>query len=277
MTGSSLYFWRAFVQMKYSQAKAAIQRSKRLRGFLINAIIAYACIGGHQVGEFFAIWSGDQTIYKLGLISSIMSIFFGARAIEKLTKQSIGSWLVLGAIGLVSLDIMLTTFDFSNRHFWIRGENHYNWSTAWFTLWVYVIISGLYLSRFYQTATNKKLLRWAFIGVMNVSFIFSMFYAVLGNLSTAYVACTQDLFAGFVFGKDFPSIWCTFSAIQAPFVYLGLRAFVNNYDVKDAEIKPAMGFWKRTIIFALLTLAIMVLLKQAVPLVFEVSLKMITK
>ena len=126
------------------------------------------------------ILSGDQFIYKLGLSSSILSIFFGARAIEKLTQVRIGSWFILAVIIAVSADIFLTTFSFENRRFWVRGDNHTVWSTAWFTLWTYVMLSGIYISRYYDTVINKKLLRWAFLGVMNVSFVLSVAYAVLG-------------------------------------------------------------------------------------------------
>ncbi len=276
MSLATFVFWWRFVKAKYFTDTKILERLKTLRPFIVYTILAYASIGGHQVGEYFAILSGDQFIYKLGLISSILSIFFGARAIEKLTQVRIGSWFILAVIIAVSADIFLTTFSFENRHFWVRGDNHTVWSTAWFTLWTYVMLSGIYISRYYNTVINKKLLRWAFLGVMNVSFVLSVAYAVLGAWSTSFVTCTEELFTGFVFGKDFPSIWCTFSVAQAPFLYLGLRAFARKADTDDLPSLPH-AFWKRALVIALITILLIVVLKLVVPIIFGVSWKMITK
>lgn len=276
MSISSYYFWFRFVWLKNITDQKIVKRAKALRPFIVNTIFAYACIAGHQIGEYFSILTGSHFIYKLGLISSILSVYFGAKALEKLTKARVGSKAILFVIGLVSLSIFLTDFRFENRHFWVRGDNHTLWSTTWFGLWTYAMVTGLYLSRFYQTTINKKLLRWAFLGVMNVSFLFSLGYAILGGLSTSFVTCTQDLFAGFVFGKDFPSIWCTFSVVQAPFIYMGLMAFVKNYDTKD-ELKINDNFFLRAAIIILATLAFLYLAKIFIPIIFGVGWKMISK
>ena len=276
MSAASFFFWLKFVSLKIVNDNAFRERATSLRDFFINAILAYACIGGHQIVEFFAILTGDQLIYKLGLISSITSVFFGARALEKLTKTKIGSTFILAIIGMVSLDILFTKFDFSNYHFWVRGENHTIWSTAWFSLWTYAMFSGLYLSNLYSTAINKKLLRFAFLGVMNVSFLLSLGYAIFGTMTVNVLTCSQNIFQGFVFGKDFPSIWCTFSVMQAPFLYVGFLAIAKHFILTDS-IKEKYNPQKRMIAIALLTITFMVLLKLLVPIVFGVSMKMITK
>lgn len=61
MSIASFFFWLKFVQLKFMADIKMQERAQKLKGFFINAILAYACIGGHQIGEFFAILTGDQT------------------------------------------------------------------------------------------------------------------------------------------------------------------------------------------------------------------------
>src|SRR5690606_35516878 len=100
-------------------------------------IIGFAAIGGHQLGEFLSIASGNEFVYKIGLVSSILCTYAMLRAFESLSVQRFGSTIVLAIIGLLSLDIFMTPMVFENAHFWVRGFSHKWWAVIWLLLWMY--------------------------------------------------------------------------------------------------------------------------------------------
>ena len=71
IAGHGSYAWWKFVLLKnYKKIKNKLKR-KKLRAFFFYVIIAYSCIGLHQLFEFLAIYTNSPVVYKIGLLFSI--------------------------------------------------------------------------------------------------------------------------------------------------------------------------------------------------------------
>jgi len=275
---SSFFWWKFVYQMGIERAKKVVIKAKELRGFFVSLILAYACIAGHQFGEFFAILLADITTYKIGLIFSISATYFLVRAVEQLTKLNFYSGVVAALIGLVGVHILITPMVYENYHWWVRGYSHGVWAAVWLTLFMYFWMVMFYVISITKSKVNRKLLWFMFAGV-NVSFLVSVTYAfVLSYLIKHNISefCSLDVISGFTFARDFPSIWCTASVVQAPFYFLMLRAWANQYEPsKPFAIKKVPGEDYLKLVGA--TGLIMIALYSLAPFLFVVSWKIIAQ
>ena len=106
MTGSG-YCWIASRMRSVHE-----QVRKILRPFERDVIFGGFSVGIHQLCEFVALSTGNILVYKLGLIASILCMYFMIRSLEALTHISFGSRVVLLLIGLVGIHILLKDITF---------------------------------------------------------------------------------------------------------------------------------------------------------------------
>lgn len=247
-------------------------------GFSLWFILGFAAIGGHQIGEFLSIATGSQLIYKLGLISSIACTYFMMVAFEKLAGRRLGSRLIALVIFFVSIAIFRTEMVFANTHFWVRGLDHTVWSVFWLANWMYLCLSIILLSLKATVKSNKRLYVIYGLGGINISFFLSWIYAIVAHrygTTCTIVSCSYHFLNDFVYEFDFPSLWCTFTVLQSPFIYLVLKKMRAGYK------KETFNNWQPTIKTQLgliiATAFVMAAWYLLTPMLLGVSWKMMTK
>ena len=162
--------------------------------------------------------------------------------------------------------------EYANMKFWLRGYDHRQWSITWMTLFVYFWLCLLYVILKTKSAVNRKLM-WYLLGGVNISFILSIIYALIATYYTKHTIpqpCSIMLVDDFAFGWDFPSIWCTSSFVQAPFYFLLLKVFTEQYDV-HGKLAVKKISWLTHLSLAALTIGLMYLFLTTMPLFFAVS------
>jgi len=262
-----------------TKSKGRFISSSPLKRFTFWFIMGYAAIGGHQIGEFLSIATGSELIYKLGLVSSIACTYLMLRAFESLSERRFGSWLALTVIGLVSIDIFRTPMVFENTHFWVRGLNHQVWAVAWLALWLYLLLV-IGLLGFKSTDKANRRAYWFYgLGGINISFALSWLYAIVAHRfgsTCSLTTCSYHFLQDFNYRFDFPSLWCTFTVIQAPFIFLILRYVHQKYKLGDS-----FGGWYPSLVqkslLVITTLILMFGWYHLTPLALGVSWKMLTK
>ena len=73
---------------KPEHSKKVSSNIKHLRPFYQNVIFGFLCIGGHQLSEFISIATGNELIYKIGLVISISAMYFFMKSLQELTHYS---------------------------------------------------------------------------------------------------------------------------------------------------------------------------------------------
>jgi hypothetical protein len=253
-------------------------RGQNVRNFSLWFILGFAAIGGHQFGEFASIATGSEFIYKLGLVSSILCTYFILVAFEQLAGKRLGSKIIAVVIFLVTIDIFRTEMKFENTHFWVRGLNHKYWAMFWLANWVYLCSAIILLGYKAKSQLNKRIYWLYGLGGINISFIISWLYAILahryGNICTIS-NCSYHFLQDFIYKYDFPSLWCTFTVIQAPFIYMTLRKIKTSY------AGESFHNWQPTLVTKLsligITIIVMALWYTITPMVLGVSWKVMTK
>jgi hypothetical protein len=249
-----------------------------INGFSLWFILGFAAIGGHQLGEFASIATGSQFVYKLGLISSIACTYFMLVAFEKLSGKLLGSKLIAFIILMVSIDIFRTEMIFENTHFWVRGTDHKYWAIFWLANWLYLCLAISWLG-YKATSQIHRRIYWLYgLCAINVSFMLSWAYAILAHRygsACTIITCSYHFLSDFIYEYDFPSLWCTFTVIQAPFIYLALRKVRSTYTKEDfGGWKPT---WRTQLGLVAATILLMYIWYTITPLLLGVSWKMMTK
>ncbi|MBT4121127.1 MAG: hypothetical protein HOA57_03410 [Candidatus Magasanikbacteria bacterium] len=205
-SGCSYSWWKYVWGSTKTKIKKALA-DKRLISFFRYIIIGYACIAGHQLMEFFAIYTGSNIVYKIGLITSISAMYFFMKGLEILTKINFGSKIFVVIIALVGLGMFLNDMTFENYHFWVRGHSHIIWASAWMILFIYWNVCVFYVRKISPVHENKRLLLWATFAILNISFLLSLGYAFLSAfINKAGIVCSRDILTSFNVLQDSPSV-----------------------------------------------------------------------
>lgn len=180
---------------------------KHLRPFYGNVLVGMALIGGHQLSEFLSVYFESDSIYRVGLILSLSSMYFFMRSLETLTHYQFRSHYFIPIIFLIIVHVFLITTVFSENKFWVRGESHLFWALIWLLLFIYWHVCTIYVIRHTRVVAKSRILKEYLWEVLDVSFFISIIYVFV-----AYVGQTMSLW------MDAPSIWCTFFVVQVLFI-----------------------------------------------------------
>jgi len=283
ISGSIIAASSGFAYWKYVLHRARNKIKKELVPAFLAIILGIAFIGLHQFFEFFAILTGDQIIYKIGLIFSIFAMYFWLRSLEKLTNTKLWSWVGLIVIGAVAIDMFSRNMVFENVRFWVRGYSHAPWVYSWLALFVYWNVAIVYFRKVAGSRLNRKVLFWYGLAVVNLTFILSVVYVYGGTLVQQSSTLSSlfggysglpGVYQGFSIIQDLPSIWCVFAVLQAITILVFLSYANRSYKIKSSA---KMRSLPRSVTAKLLiwTAIIWLILYFELPYLFGAALKTI--
>jgi hypothetical protein len=218
---------------------------KAFSAFSRNAILGFFCIGVHQFGEYLSIETGNQWIYKAGLVASASCMYFLMRSLEALIGRRFGSRGFLLLLGALAIQIALKPMSFENMHFWVRGYSHVVWSGVWMAMFLYWNVAVLFVRSKMPSATNRRLLLTYPFWVLNVSWLLCIAYAlsaviVQGSPASIFPMIGPDsAIRSFQVVHDLPSIWCAFVAIHAiliPIFVTRMRQYDFSASIPDTPL-----------------------------------------
>lgn len=250
-----------------------------LAPFSRDVILGIFCIGLHQFGEYLSIETGNEWIYKAGLVASASCMYFLMRSLESLIGRRFGSRGFLVILGALTVQIALKPMSFENMHFWVRGYSHLVWSAVWMALFLYWNMSVLFVRNRMPSAVNRRLLLSYPFWVLNVSWLLSVIYAFACTFyQHSYSAASSFSVPGpdsamriFQVVQDMPSIWCSFVVVQSfliPIFLTRMRQYDFSVSIPEGplpigrSVVAAAGAW--------------LMMLCTWPLFFGVSLKMLT-
>jgi len=261
-----IFAFSAYSYYKYiykpQHMKHANANLLHLKPFFTNVIFGALCIGGHQLSEFFSILTGNEIIYKIGLVISISAMYFFMRSLEELTHHSFYSVFFIPIILLVAIHIFVSPVMFQEYKFWVRGQANVIWSTLWITLFFYWNLCVLYLI-IKSRKIKKKVLELYPFEILDISFVLTLLFAgILIVMDNSQINLL----------KDAPSIWCTFFVVQAAFIPLLFKNVTKHYhvDIKGPKHHVSM---KVQIILVLSAIAVLALFYFFVPYFSEIIVK----
>lgn len=220
------YYYYKYVYKTYNAKKASAD-IKHLKPFFINVILAFLCIGGFNFLEFLSIATGNEIIFKIGLIVSISSMYFLIKSLEKLTHNSFYSVFFIPIILGVAIHIFSAPAVFLNVKFWVRaGENTLLWATVWITLFFHWNLCAFYLI-LKSKPLKKKILGIYVFETLVISYLLAVGY---GGIAVFFNKSLVDSI------KDVPSIWCVFFVVQILFLPHLFKIITKYY---KANIKEA--------------------------------------
>ncbi len=233
----------ALIYYFYYSKKYSDSKKKWLTPFLKSSLLVFLCIGLHQFCEFLALLTNNQIIYKIGLIISILSAYFLLRSLEILANKKMYSWIALVIISFIALHIIFAPMNFEVASFYLKHNSAFFWAAAWLFLFIYWNLCAAKIYSEIKDDQSRKTLLIYLLTIADVSFILSVIYVIAGYFLFSVNVCT-----------DAPSIWCTFSVIQAflvPILFFRLpKAFKRN-KAKKMKIK-------QVIIYFLISLIILI-------------------
>lgn len=242
----------------------------------LNLTLGYLFIGLHQFFEFLSIYTGNEIIYKTGLVLSITAMYFNIKASEKLLKKNLGLIYVMILLLGIAIHIYTRTMTFENAHFYVRGFSHFYWGALWILFFLYWNFIHYFATK--TEATGKKLIKNLPYAALNISFFmaasYSYLFALLKKKSTIGLNPEHCLtpFLNFEIVFDAPSIWCCFATIQGYFLY----RYIKNFWYGDIEIPIETGAinTKKALFYAIGATALIWL---TLPFFSALSVKMILK
>lgn len=269
MTCGILYAWWVFVRHQLESVRVGVYR---------NILIGFSGVAIHQFADALSIATGSEAIYRLGLIASISCMYFYMRSLEKLSHFSFGSRAFAFLIAVCAIQIFATDFLFENQHFWVRGdgkEAYLLWSGMWLALFVYWNVCLFYYRKVNASPINRRLLIDYGLYSINLSYILYSVYAYFSLFMNDRTINGWNVFSGFDLLKDSPSVWCTFSVIQAFLIPLLFKKMNAHYHW-DAHVSvPRLN--ERTIIHLVgVSIFIWLILFIGFPLFFGAAAKMVT-
>lgn len=202
--------------------------------------MGFLCIGFHQFFEFLSLVTGEVIIYKLGLIISICSMYFGLKGIEIFLNKRIYAEISSLVIIAISIHIFFLPMSFTGASFYLVHYSAFIWTLFYVVLFIYGNICGF---QEYMESKSRKVKRMILLSALltaDIAFILSIGYVVIGYLFFSMNFCT-----------DFASIWCTFHAIQVlllPFFFTLLLKFKHPYHTKNT-LKKSLFYLIGTLIF----------------------------
>ncbi len=201
-TGSTILLLSSFYYVSYS-IKYRTLGTPWLLPFLNNVIIGFALIGGHQVFEFLSLTTHSQAVYKIGLLLSVLSMYFFLRSLETLLNKDLRSKIALWIIGAVAVYLPLVHMPFEQHAFYVRHSAGFVWASAWMLLFIYFHVCALRGRKLLPDDSSKRTIITYLLATLDISFILSAMYTLWGYARFSVNVCT-----------DSPSIWCTFYVVQ---------------------------------------------------------------
>ncbi len=236
----------------------AAATARRLAPFFRSVIAGHLCIGVHQLGEFLAITTGQQAIYKLGLIASISCMFFLMRSLQQLTGARYGAPAFAIIIAVIGAEMFTRSMPFSDERFFVRGEAHFLWGAAWLALFTYWNLCIEHARRRSRTLGNRRLLRrYAWLS-LNASFVLAFLYSFAAAFSHDFLpeepalACVGlgSAAVGHSLIRDTPSIWCVFSGAQALCLPALFASMIARWDLGDEPLAGTGAVRERLVLAA---------------------------
>ncbi len=259
-TGATISIVSIFYYFFYSLKYHALEK-KWLMPFLQYIILAFLCIGGHQIFEFLSLITQNQIIYKIGLIISILSMYFFLRSLEVILNRNLHSKIALVIIGLVAVHAFLIEMPFGPYSFYVRHNSAFIWASVWMFLFIYFHICAFSGHKLLKDDNSKKAILFYFLAVLDVSFILSVCYTFFGYTKFSVNVCT-----------DSPSIWCTFFVVQI----FSLPFFLSTIPrILEVPEKKTIQTLKETLLYFIVSLAILLVLISALPFFKCLSLKFV--
>jgi len=283
LTAATIGTGSALTYSKYYLRDLGNKANKTLKPFYTFVMIGFAAIGVHQFFEFLSIYTGNQTIYKIGLIASVSAMYFFIRSLELLTKLNFASKIAAVIIALVGLEMFTRPMTFENQHFWVRGNSHIIWATTWMALFLFWNVCTIYAAQKSKSAENKRLLLIQPYFIAGASFILATLFtfgAAAAHQSSIFAGFAnhlgmENVLLSFKSVKDFPSVWCAFSASQVftiPILF-GMMALSYNASAGFKITKTSPQIITKLIAITALAWFILIF---CVPLISGVALKMVT-
>lgn len=250
LTGSiillSCLFYYLFYRIKFEKFKLPW-----LLSFLRYTVLAFVLIGFHQIFEFLSLVTGNQVIYKLGLLSSIMVMYFALRSFEVLANKKVYSWLALLIIGGVIFHLFIVPVSFTGTSFYVQHRSTFFWDAAWLVLFGYWHLCVWQQRKELKDDSSKKMLIIYLLAGTDIAFLLSVIYVLFGYFSFGINVC-----------YDSPSIWCTFMVLQALFVPIFLSVLPSLFNrPRKQTILPI----KKVLFYLFLSLFTVILLALTLP------------
>lgn len=277
----------AWYRYYLGHAKGAMKAlDPRVRGFIKNAIIGFACIGAHQFFEFLSIWTGNQIIYKAGLLISISCMYFMLRALEELAAKPFGSNVFIAVICALGLFMAGQDMRFENAHFYVRGFSHYAWSMTWMMLFLYWNCCVINVAFQMKRGESRTLLLWYPWVFANFTYLLMLLYAFTATRFQQGASCAE-VFAMSCSGitaalgdyqglADLASIWCAFAVFSVFLIPKYFTALCERFravelaKLKGVTLPQAAGY----VVLSGLTI---LFLNEYLPVITFTGLKMLTK
>jgi len=227
-------------------------QEKWLMPFLKNSILAVAMLGGHQIFAFLALIMKSQFFIKASMIAPMLSIYFALRSLEIFLNKNLKSKIVLFIIvAFIFHTYFLAGYiPFISRNFYIlQDSTKFSW--LFMAIFFYWHICWIFDSRFLKDNANKKIIIFYSFAIMDTAFLLSLAYATWG-----YSKYSNDMCIAL------PSIWCTFTVIQALFMPFFLAAIPKIANVPNYKMKQSIT---KTIIYIFISLALLYIFGKLMP------------
>lgn len=249
-TGLTIWALSLYYYWSYRIRFQAIEKPWLLP-FLRHVIIAFLLIGSHQIFEFLSLVTGNVSIYKTGLLLSLSSMYFFLRSLEVLLNRSVHSSLVLAVVGVVAIHLLRTPMTFSAEKFYLHHESAFFWASAWMGLFIYFHVCALNSRATMKSDFSKKAVLFYLLATLDISFLLSVLYVLWGYSQFSMNVCTSS-----------PSVWCTFFVIQLfalPFFLSTVPKLIERPQLPNKQTV------RRTIIFSIISIGILLLLIALLP------------
>lgn len=251
----SLYYYWCY------KIKFQALNKKWLIPFLNQIIIAFLLIGGHQIFEFLSLETGNQIVYKTGLMLSISSMYFFLKSLEIILNRNLKSKIALWVIGAVAVHAFLVPMTFAETKFHLQHQSAFIWASAWMFLFIYFHICAIRGRQLLTDDQSKKSVIFYLLATLDISFLLSVIYVLWGYSRFSLNVCT-----------DSPSVWCTFFVVQA----LALPAFLSALPkILERPSKKTSQSFKQTLCYVLIALIILSALIALLPFFSCLSLKFV--
>jgi len=232
-----------------------------MKYFVKYALLGFLCVGGHQIFEFLSLSTGNQIVYKIGLIISISSMYFALRSLEVLTNENVHSKIALVVIALVAVHAFSVDLSFNPYQFYLQHNSVFVWASAWMILFFYFHICVLRSRKLLKDDHPKRAMVSYLLATLDVSFILSLIYVVWGYTKHSVNVCT-----------DAPSIWCTFFVVQIlvlPWLFSKLSKMVHRPKLKTVKS------WKETVYNMLISITLLLIFISILPFFHCLTLKFV--
>jgi len=243
IVGSSVYYL-------YFRKKYHTDRLHWTSSFALYLYLAGLAIGMHQLFEFLSLITNNQTIYKIGLLSSILFPYFLIKNLESLVNRKLHSWIALIIILGVAIHLFLVDMTFSSYHFHLRHNNVFIWVFFWFLIFFYWHVCAIKAIKKLNNKT-KKAIYYYFIATTDFSLLVAVIYSIIGYFRWGVNFCT-----------DAPSIWCTFAVMQLILFPFLIRKIYQMIKRPRKQYKQTVI---ETIINYLIALVILIILTALLP------------